>query len=106
MKKLICLALTAALLSACASDPKPVPVGPAPEAPRPVEKPPSAKRILQSEAETTCRLEAIKRDGVRLSDVAVVSTKKVDAGYLAKLKIGDVERTCILTPEGEIRSYQ
>lgn len=109
MNKLVSIAVLGLALAACTTrtpTPAPRPSTPS-EAPRPSERPPTtAKRILQSEAETLCLLQATKNDGVRLTDVKLVSTKKVDAGYLSKLMIGDVERTCIITPEGAVRSYR
>lgn len=110
MKSLRNLALLTALaigLAGCASEITPAPPVPAPEGtPTPEAKPTGVvpKYISQEEAETLCTLKAVKKFGVGLGDVKVTGTRKVDAGYRTTLSIGGQEKTCILTPHGDLRS--
>lgn len=93
--------------AACATKAPPAPA-PAPTAPAPTPEPkpngvvPAV--ISQDEAEQLCTLKATKKFGVGISDVKVVGTSKVDAGYRTKLMVGGQEKTCIITPQGDLRS--
>jgi hypothetical protein len=60
----------------------------------------------QTDAEAACLLQGSRKFAVRLSDVAVTSSKAVDAGYLVKLRFGDTERSCIIAKDGFVRSLR
>lgn len=104
MKRFIFIAAACAIASGCASDPSPRPSGPpVPSAtPAPQVKP----TVSAQDAAAICKVSASTKYGVGLGDVAIGETRKVDAGWLAKVVIGNVEKNCVVTPDGTLRSLQ
>ena len=105
MKRFILTAAACAIVAGCASDPAPRPTAPrAPSGEAPGPDRPAT--VSAQDAAAICKVTASTKFGVRLPDVIVGDTKKVDAGWLSKLTIGNVEKNCVVTPDGSIRSLQ
>jgi hypothetical protein len=105
MKRLLLTAACCVAIAGCASDPErtPTPSRPAPESPA---APPAPATVSAQDAAAICKISASTKFGVGLTDVAVSSARKVDAGWLTRVTIGTVEKNCVVTPTGAIRSLQ
>ena len=105
MKRLILAAACCVAVAGCASDPARTapPSRPAPDTP---SAPSAPATVSAQDAAAICKITASTKFGVGLTDVAVSGTKKVDAGWLTKVTIGNVDKNCVVTPDGSIRSLQ
>lgn len=108
LRRVVSLATLSLMLAACgstggsASPPMPMP------APTPAPKPGAIvpAELSQSDAETSCLLQGSRKFGVPLKDMDVSGSKTVDAGFLVKLKVAGVDRSCIITKDGFVRSLR